>query len=118
MSGHTPGPWVARELTNGTHSIDRAEGADRWYGLASVITMVESEDDDLAGPAPSPEGIANARLIATAPELLIELRQAVVQLEMVAECLTEGRHDEALLYASSLMRTKRNAIAKATGATP
>lgn len=59
------------------------------------------------------EGIA--RLIAASPELLIELRQAVIQMEMAAECIQNGRYDEALLHASSLMSSKRAAIAKATG---
>ncbi len=56
-----------------------------------------------------------ARLVAASPELLIELRQAVIQMEMAAECIQEGRYDEALLHASSLMRSKRAAISKATG---
>ena len=56
-----------------------------------------------------------ACLIAAAPDLLIELRQAVIQMEMAAECIESKRYDEALLHVSSLMRSKRAAIAKATG---
>ncbi|CAL1778190.1 hypothetical protein BRC2024_HCTLARHO_CDS_0007 [Acinetobacter phage vB_AbaS_Silvergun] len=52
---------------------------------------------------------------AAVSELIIELKQSVVQLEMAAECIEAKRYDEALLHASSLMRSKRQAIARAKG---
>jgi len=64
---YTPGPWEAAPLTisYGSQSIqeDYAINApDRWYGLAKVPVTVDGE--------PSEEGLANARLIAAAPDLL------------------------------------------------
>lgn len=56
-----------------------------------------------------------AHLIAAAPELVIELRQAIIQMEMAAECIEKGRYDEALLHVSSLMRSKKEVLSKATG---
>ena len=56
-----------------------------------------------------------ARLIASAPDLLIELRQSVIQMEMAAECIEKGRYDEALLHVCSLMSYKKATIANATG---
>ena len=47
------------------------------------------------------------------PELLIELRQAVIQMEMASDCIEKGRSDEALLHVNSLMRQKRAVISKA-----
>ena len=112
MSKHTPGPWeVADHFDNEYGKVDFCEyqirGPAGTNGLELQIATVISDR------IPSHE--ANARLIAAAPELLIELRQAVIQMEMAAECIQEGRYDEALLHASSLMRSKRAAIAKATG---
>lgn len=95
MSKHTPGPWSLWGKANPSQVIS--------YEHGFIAQTVGGNDE------------ANARLIAAAPELLIELRQAVIQMEMAAECIQEGRYDEALLHASSLMRSKRAAIAKATG---
>ena len=72
MSKHTPGPWVAIEdaLTNGgltSNILIRA----RVLGAVRNITLAKV--DRFGGE----EAIANARLIAAAPELL-ELLKAVV----------------------------------------
>jgi hypothetical protein len=101
MSKHTPGPWQLAEKYNckDVRAVDGPYVAD--CNASAAIDWRTKE--------------ANARLIAAAPEMLIELRQAVIQLEMAAECIEKGRYDEALLHASILMSSKRAAIAKATG---
>lgn len=94
---HTPGPWELHESV--THvRVVAADGENIWF-----------EDKRC------PRVIEDARLIAAAPELLAEVQQAVIQMEMAAECIQSKRYDEALLHVTSLMRSKRAAIAKATG---
>lgn len=67
-SKHTPGPWAIGGLDRrGFREID-SESADRsWYGFAEVAVMLDG--------APSEEGLANARLIAAAPDMLAELQR-------------------------------------------
>ena len=56
-----------------------------------------------------------ARLIAAAPELLKELKSAVAHMDLAADCIENGRIDEALLHLRSLSRERHDAISKATG---
>ena len=71
MSEHTVGPWKMRV------SLQPSENHRGWdiYSPGSWIGSV-SPCCDLAGDA-TPEGIANARLIAAAPDLLAALERAV-----------------------------------------
>lgn len=107
MSKHTYTEWLREENT--VYALN-LEGSNRFVaqvqGGWATEGRLRTDESELE---------ANARLIAAAPELLIELRQAVIQMEMAADCIQNGRYDEALLHASSLMRSKRAAIAKATG---
>lgn len=109
MSKHTPGPWGI-EQTDDTN----------WIGFMSPdarkaeLIVCTTDRCSLTNEALE-RNDANARLIAAAPDLVIELRQAIIQMEMAAECIEKGRHDEALLHVSSLMRSKKEVFAKATG---
>lgn len=112
MSKHTHAPWavqkaedcMGRKLDDMVRWVITADDHSLWISTGPTWDPEHAEESE-----------ANARLIAAAPELLIELRQAVIQMEMAAECIQNGRYDEALLHASSLMRSKRAAIAKAMG---
>ena len=70
MMGHTPGPWEldSESLKGDSYTAINGEG---WYELATVVTRMISGAED------SPEGLANARLIAAAPDLLAALEWAV-----------------------------------------
>lgn len=86
MSAHTPGPWTIYPETDGTDicAVDYTPGLP----IRQII----------ARPDRGANWIANARLIAAAPELLEACRKALYALK--------GReHDQFL----------RDAIAKATG---
>lgn len=103
---HTPGPWkVFRPKTsNATFGIDSISGeAVVWFGEEPHNGICRVED---------------ARLISAAPELLDELQSALVQMSMAADCVENGYYHEALLHLRSMIKTKRAAIAKATGETP
>ena len=97
MSGHTPGPWAFGKSGKSTQHIDGGLGhrGQNWFGLAKVYVVVCGE--------PSATGLANARLIAAAPELLAELRIA-------ANLLRGGGTDVAEAAAARAFA----AIAKAT----
>ena len=92
MSGHTPGPWVASSEES---PLDFQMEARVMSGEAQICYFIESNK----------EAIANASLIAAAPELLEALMAMV-------EMMDSG--DES--GAGSEWHTKaRAAIAKATG---
>ena len=75
MSGHTPGPWIVRESNTQIgrcFRVGTAEVLDCGHGQILLY-------DDSTLLNPHAEGVqqANARLIATAPELLEALKNAV-----------------------------------------
>ncbi len=95
--GHTPGPWV-----NSSGYITATDG---------------SEITDVAWSGSDPEGKANARLIAAAPEMLATLQR----LREVFEQLSDGdwRHMDAtyvdqLIESDGLLGCDK-VIAKAEG---
>ena len=95
MSKHYPGPWSAGEIDDGWADID-AYGSNHWQ-FARVV--VQTEDDD----EPQKRLIANARLIAAAPDLLEALKDAESELACYSR------------INSHVIDRVRAAIAKATG---
>ena len=116
---HTPGPWVY-EL----ESVDPS-----WAIVATasgaIVANVNSETGPDATSAPAMRVIpdaANARLIASAPELLSALQGIIdyaeteaYALEELADC-DEAKEQAASAYAA--VEVARAAIAKATGEKP
>ena len=88
---HTPGPW--RIDPADPHHVIAADDGD-WSDFWSVSTATDD-----CGPGMS-RTIANARLIAAAPDLLASLEMALVWLDY------EGKYD---------VQGIRSAIAKARG---
>jgi hypothetical protein len=70
MAEHTKGPWELEESLRGNNYT--AISGDDWIELATVVTRMKLGGDD------SPEGLANARLIAAAPELLEALENIIL----------------------------------------
>lgn len=70
MVQHTPGPWKYEHSTWG----DRRRISGNHVAVAEVVD--------------SPEGLANARLIAAAPEMLAEGRALI----RAIEAMLEARH--------------------------
>lgn len=108
MSGHTPGPWATGK-GYGLHGVEIVgdEGRRAVCGVIGVDRDLYDKAGRKIASEPTPDGWANARLIAAAPDLLEELRETHAAL-----CFTPD-------YIGTL-RYERNkaAIARATGAAP
>ena len=106
MTNHTPGPWSIGEVSREKQRVDidslhadQTLGHQTWRGLARAYGC---EDMPAEGTAAM---LANARLIAAAPELLEALREC----ELFVRTL--GLDSEPAARAASFARS---AIAKAT----
>ncbi|MEY4402893.1 MAG: hypothetical protein RIR91_928 [Verrucomicrobiota bacterium] len=104
---HTPGPWRAETnrspltITRELDHLPAAQGGHRQFrDIAEVY--VEDKGDG------APEDYANARLIASAPELLAAL------VTITRQCGDFAEVQPALDYAT-IGNIARAAIAKATG---
>lgn len=62
LAAHTPGPWTLGRKTKCRVCINGVQ----WFELAKVVVRTS---EGYGEPRRSPEGEANARLIALAPEL-------------------------------------------------
>lgn len=100
---HTPGPW----LLNGFYIY--RDGATR---IAAVSNWCISGADAFA------ETVANARLIAAAPELLEALIEVTATLAWNAHGECRAIHDGPIMPSSQAIEVARAAIAKAKGEEP
>jgi hypothetical protein len=96
MTKHTPGPWVVDADKDSVMVVGR-DG-----GMAVIIS------DALLGK-PTALDIANARLIAAAPELLEASKMSLSVLSRMAKILEQEPGDD------TVVPTLRTAIAKAEG---
>lgn len=109
---HTPGPWSS----HGCSVYQDSTWKDGTQSGGRVIALAH-EQADVDG-MPSDEDLANARLIAAAPELLAACRATLAYLGCEAEELDrEGKHNAAA-NTRELAAQLRAAIAKAEGRTP
>lgn len=91
-SEHTPGPW---RYTNAAY------GCSTVWATTKPVAVVMSCD----------EKVANARLIAAAPELLQELQRML----SVFGCLSEADYQEINPCAKARVHKARALVAKVTG---
>ena len=98
---HTPGPWQAFDRTPGDPPTIGP------YGRPSVCY--------LAANFPRPEEVANARLIASAPDLLAACQQLV---SLSESGLFKGSFEHPSLEDSDAVAAARAAIARAEKGTP
>lgn len=93
---HTPGPW---RVSEGRHNKNWALiSAPRWEDFARVVIRMDGDEMDFA------TGVANARLIAAAPDLLAACKA------LMPEGWDEGHMDHM-----PGIKLARLAIAKAEG---
>lgn len=99
MSAHTPSPWEAKCAKDGCGDI----------GIVGDCGVVAECFHDIRkfGENAHSECLANARLIAAAPELLEALKSIVTSLS--------DNDDEGMIEHSEQIIAARAAISKATG---
>lgn len=100
-SKHTPGPWAAFKKTGTSSCIFNINA-----GIENVATV--HDGDGRNGAEMTENSTANARLIATAPELLAVTQEIVAQLENVVG-------DNTAPAYLDILKNARAAIAKAKG---
>lgn len=86
---HSPGPWGLRRSKNGTRMlVDSCVDAYnlRWEEFASVVVRMDGVSED------NREGLANARLIAAAPDMLKALKA-------IYEASEDGEIDDIAISA-------------------
>lgn len=109
MSAHTPGPWSVGAQNDMLFIIDRAPAANNDYpdhnADRAVIAHVYDE-------ARGHDGIANASLIAAAPELYAAL---VAVLAWAAPIAGDNQNDVAAQKEISAIDLANAALAKARG---
>ena len=117
MSKFTPGPWAAfhdhpnPKTAKSIAYIRAADGSKRYeWGFPEIACCFGCK---------TPEQAANARLIASAPDLLAALQSVWLWMENQADAQSKGGH---ATFDLMKLREQRDiasaAIAKATGETP
>ena len=96
---HTPGPWFIRETPNRIEVCTDDCGEGAWFPIWGVADV-----------APRSEGLANAQLIAAAPELLETL-------EHLAQRSDDLDTYSAEYYRSEMRRCIEDALEVVTRAT-
>jgi hypothetical protein len=104
---HTQGPWKALEHARGNKRtcVTTANGAPVHAVICEIDTKSVATDDATR--------LANARLIASAPELLAELHSVLVQLE--AQALGYSAPEIWPHVRTEIVRRISDAINKAEG---
>lgn len=103
MSQHTPGPW-----TNFDNEFIGAGNKPWDSNWKSIAGMSYTEEEDLTNPLRQQEQIANAHLIAAAPELLEACRRLLKFNEELCQDVNVSTHYPSAEFAHA-------AIAKAEG---
>jgi len=105
IAKHTPGPWQIRRSSGRPYQIEAPaavgnKNVTNWGGISRRT---------------SPEGEANARLIAAAPELLSMLEAALGALEGAAKEVDACSYMDDDFYEDNICTRIRAAITKAVG---
>lgn len=119
LAAHTPGPWVAIYSRNGDAAISIEAPNDR--AVVGAVGCVIRKNG--IGMPCSAVGLANARLIAAAPDMLAALRECADDLASEIEArYSHGIKDHPAMtpkYERDMapVHRARAAITKATGGT-
>lgn len=120
QQAHTPGPWeyIPSSKHHGPY-VASAYGGDicDCYTMSNPSSLsVRNGGDSKPIHFQHERADANARLIASAPELLAELDVRVGDLVMLRRAIEEGDPKRELLFRiDDMLRESRAAIAKAEG---
>ena len=115
FNDHTPGPWHCPGI-NSKYGVSDWKQANITTGseYAPIIATVHTEEPTYLGEIDHNTMLANARLIAAAPDLLYELEQACLSLDELAKEYIEGiGHNATARGVREQPRRARAAIEKA-----
>lgn len=105
MSGHTPGPWEAQVVRQGASLYPAVYGANE--RLVADAWHYQKDDAEM---------IANARLIAAAPDLLVACERMMDDVLTYHEDAERGEYDRyGVDIPTATIRALRAAITKARG---
>ncbi len=111
---HTPGPWMQGPTANTWHKV--YEGKKGEYGGRAICTLHNIHANGARQRGDFETETANARLIASAPDLLAALKSAVSYLEANRP---KGKIREIFHqlneYENGVLKPARAAIAQAEG---
>jgi len=117
MSKHTPGPWYLEEPNLKKQRVDISTdeacpttGVASWRGLARVYGCVDWPKSGTAAM------MANARLIAAAPDLLEAAIQSIPLLEEYMQLGIDTDAPDSADAFEAVLLIMKHAITKATGA--
>lgn len=104
ITQHTPGPWIIQRSRTIRPNYALICGQD-WHDLANVVVRFSGDkgDDDT--------GLANAALIAAAPDMQAALKLALEALNVIPNHIIPGRVGGSYAVASLIEK----ALAKAEG---
>lgn len=102
---HTPGPWIATGWENTVVNIP-----DIYSGGHLTICVYPA-----SGQAPRSEAVANARLIAAAPDMAAEISKQIDWLKHARAELQGVARESLLLGFAQSIKYLSAALAKATG---
>ena len=102
---YTTGPWRISEHRSRDNCYVRIDSPPHWHGFAQVVVRMSDDEED------SPEGLANARLIAAAPDMLAALKCLLPGLVLDRRYADD---DDDLDALDSRIETVLEAIKKAT----
>lgn len=106
MTKHTPGPWTA--ISDAAHPANGRITSEARPHVAKVYAL---------GMEPDEVAMANAALIAAAPDLLAELDCRVGDLFLLKKAIEAGDPKAELLFRiEDMLKETKAAIAKATAA--
>jgi hypothetical protein len=104
MSAHTPGPWVARAVPNGEYAPERVFEVYANLDMERPVAMVHGQN---AVWLKEGEDVANAALIAAAPELFDEGEKALEALHRQLDIRESKQVREAIISLSAALRRAR-----------
>ena len=104
MNAHTPGPWFIDEETRPSEicTVHQTDNEQRWVYVRGALGYWSAD---------GAENMANARMIAAAPDLLEALQK------LVEACTDSNDACYGTLSTSFVANLAESAIAKATGKT-
>ena len=101
---HTPGPWTVTHSFDATMRREIWTETDRETGHRELVALIPDADGEHIN--------GDARLIATAPEMLEALQKILTE---TTEDIAGLPHDEALSIISYVAELAKATIIKATG---